>query len=220
VTSLLGGVSIGCAVGAFGLMVNWATHRRDALGRERDLPVLSVSALVLVAVVAAVPGAERKVEERRLSKIASSLAGRHVSVHCQDGAQAFIDAGSELGWVPFDAEGVPEPRTLIKREQCKLLRKYDKNPSNPSWDEAVAVHVLTHESMHMRGERAEAIAECQAVQRDALTAEGLGATPEQAKALAVEYWTQVYPRMPDDYVTSDCTPGGRLDEGLASAPWR
>jgi len=219
VTSLLGAVSVGSLVGSFGLMVNWATHRRDSLGRERNLPVFSVSALVLVAVVAAVPGAQRKVEERRLAKIASSLAGKNVSVHCQDGAEAFVDAGSELGWVPFDANGVPEPRTLIKREQCKLLKAYDKDPSDPTWDEAVAVHVLTHESMHMRGERSEEIAECEAVQRDALTAQGLGATPEQARALAVKYWTQVYPRMPDDYITGACSPGGTLDEHLVSAPW-
>jgi hypothetical protein len=219
VTSVLGAVSVGSLVGSFGLMVNWATHRRDSLGRDRNLPVFSVSALVLVAVVAAIPGAQRKVEERRLAKIASSLAGKNVSVHCQDGAEAFVDAGSELGWVAFDANGVPEPRTLIKREQCKFLKAYDKNPTNPSWDEMVAVHVLTHESMHMRGERSEEIAECEAVQRDALTAQRLGATPEQAMALARRYWVQVYPRMPDDYITGACSPGGTLDEHLASSPW-
>jgi hypothetical protein len=200
-------------------MVSWATHRRDSLGREKDLPVIRVSALVLVAVVAAVPGAQRKVEERRLGTIASSLAGKHVSVHCQDGAEAFVDAGSELGWVAFDENGVPEPRTLIKREQCKLLKAYDKDPSDPSWDEMVAVHVLTHEAMHMRGERSEEVAECQALQRDAITAQAFGATPEQAKALAVRYWRQVYPRMPDDYITGACSEGGSLDERFVTSPW-
>ena len=218
-SSVLGVVSVGAAVGAFGVMVNWATHRRDALGRERDLPVLSVSLLVLVAVVAAIPGAERKMEERRLARVASVLAGRHVSVHCQDGAEAFVDAGSELGWVRFGADGVPEPRTLIKRAQCQDLKSYLKHRSDPSWDEMVAVHVLTHESMHMRGEPNEAVAECEAVQRDAVTATELGASPEQAHALAVRYWQQVYPRMPEDYVSSDCAPGGRLDEHLPTSPW-
>jgi hypothetical protein len=219
VISVLGAVSVCSLVGSVGLMANWATHRRDSLGRERDLPVLSVSVLVLVAVAAAVPGAQRKVEERRLGKIASSLAGKHVSVHCQDGAEAFVDAGSEYGWVAFDANGIPEPRTLIKREQCKLLKSYDKHPSSPSWDEMVAVHVLTHEAMHMRGERSEQVAECQALQRDALTAQGFGATPQEGMALAQRYWKQVYPRMPDDYITGSCSPGGALDEALASSPW-
>lgn len=206
-------------MGAFGLMVNWGTHRRDALGRERDLPVLGVSLLVLVAVVAAIPGAQRKVQERQLAKVASELSGRSVSVHCQDGAEAFVDAGSELGWVAFDAAGVPEPRTLIKREQCKHLRSYSSHRADPSWDEMMAVHVLTHEAMHMRGERSEEVAECQAVQRDAVTAQRLGATPDQARALAVRYWQQVYPRMPDDYVTGACSAGGDLDEHLPSSPW-
>ena len=136
-------------MGAFGVMLNWATHRRDALGRERDLPVLSVSLLVLIAVVAAIPGAQRKMQEHQLGRVASELAGRHVSVHCQDGAEAFVDAGSELGWVRFSADGVPEPRTLIKRAQCLDLKSYLKHRADPSWDEMVAVHVLTHEAMHM-----------------------------------------------------------------------
>lgn len=218
-SSLLGAVSVGSTVGAVGLMANWATHRKDALGRERDLPVVSVSVLLLLAVVAAIPGAQRKLQERRLAEIASELAGRHVAVHCQDGAAAFVDAGSELGWVPFGNDGVPEPRTLIKRAQCQFLKSYRSHRSDPSWDEMLAVHVLTHESMHMRGEPSESVAECEALQRDAYTASRLGATSEQARALAVRYYTQVYPRMPDDYRTGDCSPDGALDEHLATTPW-
>jgi hypothetical protein len=206
-------------VGAFGLLVHWGAHRRDSLGRERDLPVVRVSALVLVAVVAAVPGAQRKVQERQLGKVASTLAQRHVKVHCQSGAAAFVDAGSELGWVPFDANGVPKPYTLIKREQCKQLKAFTKHPDRPSIDEVVAVHVLTHAAMHMRGEPNEEVAACEAVQRDALTAQALGASPQAARTVALRYWMVVYPRMPDDYVTGDCALGGALDEHLASAPW-
>jgi hypothetical protein len=57
------------------------------------------------------------------------------------------------------------------------------------------------------------------VQRDAQTAELLGATPQQARLLAVAYWTDIFPRMPDDYRSTDCLPGGALDEGLPTAPW-
>lgn len=217
---MLGAVSVGCAVGAFGLLVHWGAHRRDALGRERDIPVVRVGALVLVAVLAAVPGAQRKVQERQLGKVASQLSERHVSVHCQDGAEAFVDAGSELGWVAFDENDIPEPRTLIKREQCRQLKAYAKHRDRPTFDEVVAVHVLTHESMHMRGERSEAVAECEALQRDALTAQGLGATPAQALSLARRYLLLVYPRMPDDYRTPECVSDGPLDEHLDSTPWR
>jgi hypothetical protein len=216
---VLGAVSVGCATGAFGVLVHWASHRKDSLGRERDVPVVRVGALVLVAVLAAVPGAQRKVQERRLGAIASKLVGHHVTVHCQDGAEAFVDAGSELGWVAFDENGIPEPKALLKRAQCQFLKSYDKHPATPSWDEMVAVHVLTHEAMHMRGSDSEEVAECEALQRDAFTAQAFGATPEQAHALAVRYWKQVYPRMPDDYTTGECSPGGALDENLVASPW-
>ena len=57
------------------------------------------------------------------------------------------------------------------------------------------------------------------MQRDARTAQLLGADPEQALRLARLYWTTVYPRMADDYRSADCRPGGSLDEGLPAAPW-
>ena len=218
--SVLGVVSAGCGLGAFGLMVHWATHRHDALGRQRDVPVWSVSALGIVATLALIPGAQRHIEERRLADVASQLVGSPVSVHCQDAGEALVDMGSELGFVPFGADGVPEKHTLIKRDQCRFLKDYmDGDYKRPSDDEVEAVHVLTHESMHMRGQPNEAMAECEAMQRDAVTARALGATPNEAINLARRYWLGFYPRMPDPYVTSDCAPGGSLDEHLPTAPW-
>jgi len=115
---------------------------------------------------------------------------------------------------------VPEHATLIKREQCGELRSYmHKHGRHPSLDEVIAVHVLTHESMHMRGETREAVAECEAVQRDYQTAQLLGASPAVARQLAVTYWRDVYPDMPSDYVTADCRAGGSRDEHLPTSPW-
>jgi len=218
--SLLTGVSLVSLTLAVALMVRWATNRVDALGRARGLPVLAVSGLVIVALVAAVPGAKRRVEERRLDKIASVLVGHRVDVHCQSTVAALVDGGAEAGYVWFNADGTPEPETLIKRDQCRLIEEYRKGKqADPSLQHVMAVHVLTHEAMHMRGERDEAVTECQAVQRDVFTARALRATPEQAKRLAKTYWKVVYPRMPSGYVTSECHPGGPLDENLDSSPW-
>jgi hypothetical protein len=83
----------------------------------------------------------------------------------------------------------------------------------------VAVHVLTHEAMHLAGVVDEAAAECAAVQRDAHTARLLGAAPADAAALATSYWQRVYPHMPDGYRSGDCRPGGAMDEGRDDAPW-
>jgi hypothetical protein len=89
----------------------------------------------------------------------------------------------------------------------------------PSRDQVVAVHVLTHEAMHLSGRLDEAAAECAAVQRDAHTARLLGAPAGDAAGLAAAYWRDIYPLMPDGYRSPDCRAGGSLDERLPDAPW-
>jgi hypothetical protein len=220
VASILGVVSGLSGLSAAGIAVRWSTHRRDSLGRPRPFPVWSGSLLALLCVAALVPGVQRHREEGRLSQAASALVGHHVAVHCQTTTAALVDIGNELGWVPYDDAGVPLPRTLIKRDPCKALRGYlGGDRGNPSRDAVIAVHVLTHEAMHMRGETSESVAECEAVQRDTVTAALLGATAAEATRLARTYWLTVYPQQSADYVSSDCKPDGSLDEHLASAPW-
>jgi hypothetical protein len=138
-----------------------------------------------------------------------------VAVRCQSFGGAFVDAGPELGDMRWRADGKPEPWTLIKRDQCRHLAAYARSDKRRPSRDQVAVHVLTHEAMHLSGRLNEAAAECAAVQRDAHTARLLGAPDE----LAAAYWRNLYPLMPDGYRSADCRPGGPLDEGLADAPW-
>lgn len=218
--SLLTAVSLALLMGAAVVSGRWVVRRVDGLGRPRTFPVWSVALLLVIALAAAIPGARRRTQESRLASVASRLVGHPVTVHCQSNAGALVDAGAELGFVKYDADGIPEARTTLKREPCGDLRRYvDSDKRKPTLAQVVAVHVLTHESMHLRGETDEAVAECEAMQRDAQTARMLGATERQAWGVARLYWKIVYPDVPDDYRTSDCAPGGRLDEGLPGAPW-
>lgn len=218
--SVLSLVSVASVTGGSTLSGRWLLHQRDAIGRARPFPVWSVSLLAVLAVAAAVPGVRRHSEERRLSDVASALVGHRVAVRCQSLGQALGDLGSELGYVKWDAAGRPEPRTLIKRDPCGQLRRYySGHRSQPSAEAVIAVHVLTHEAMHMRGLTDEAAAECAAVQRDVTTARLLGADDGQAHELARRYWLTGYPRMPDEYRTSTCVAGGAADEHLDTAPW-
>ena len=214
-------VAIALACGAALLVARWVLGGRyDSLGRGRAFPVAGVLVLLVPAVALATPGVLRWREERALERAASTLVGFPVDVQCQSFGGAFVDAGAELGWVPYGADGVPERHTLIKYEPCGDLRHYlGSDKSAPTFDQVVAVHVLTHEAMHMAGITVEADAECAAMQRDARMARLLGADPQEARALAETYWRSVFPRMPDAYSSADCRAGGRLDEHLPDPPW-
>jgi hypothetical protein len=213
-------LAVALVTGAAVVATGWAVRRTDELGRPRRFPWVSVALLLALGAGAAVPGVLRASQERRLGTAASVLAGARVAVRCQSFGGAFVDAGPELGYVRWRTDGSPEPWTLIKRDQCRHLAAYARSDKRrPTRDQVVAVHVLTHEAMHLSGRLAEAVAECAAVQRDAQTARLLGARPADAAELAAAYWRNIYPLMPDGYRSSECRPGGAMDERLPDAPW-
>jgi hypothetical protein len=75
----------------------------------------------------------------------------------------------------------------------------------------MAVDVLAHESWHLRGVIDEGVTECRALQSMAWTAQQLGATAEQGRALAKAQYEGAYREMPDAYRDSRCEDGGELD---------
>jgi hypothetical protein len=86
-------------------------------------------------------------------------------------------------------------------------------------EQVMAVHTLTHEAMHLRGEWSESAAECESMQRDRATAVSLGATPTQADALARTYAVEVYPRMSAEYADARCREGGPWDRTPGDGLW-
>jgi hypothetical protein len=213
-------VAYGAMAALVVVALRWYLRRFDALGRRRPFPWLGVTLLAVLAAGCGLPVVLHERLEHRLSRAASSLVGFDVIVNCQTFGQSFVDAGAELGYVRYGPDGTPEHATLIKKDQCDDLKRYLRSgKASPSIDEVIAVHILTHESMHMSGHTDEAVAECAAVQRDARVAQLLGASAPEAAALALRYWREVYPGLPEGYVSTDCRPGGELDERLAGAPW-
>jgi hypothetical protein len=212
-------VALGLA--ALALFVRWLAQRNLRDSRyQAQFPAISISSCLVLAMVATVPVVNRITLESRLSHAASELIGVRVKVDCQTLTGATLDVGRELGYVKWGPDGIPERKTLIKHEQCNDLNSYlNSNKLHPSAAQILAVHVLTHESMHMSGTTSEAVAECHAMQHDTAMAEDLGAPAAAAHALAVTYWRTVYPYMPDGYTSADCKPGGALDLHLPDAPW-
>lgn len=154
------------------------------------------------------------------SDVASGLAGREATVHCQRLSAALFNVFGPDGFVPYDQAGRAGTDIYLKWEVCKDLLTYKVGSvESPTTDEQVGVHILTHEAMHVSGDTNEASAECKAMQYDALTARALGATFPQSTRLATNYFKTLYPRIEPGYQSTECRPGGELDLRLSDAPW-
>jgi hypothetical protein len=189
---------------------------------------LSVSVLLL-AVTAwwVLDRADRVGNERRLSAIASQIAGRPVKVHCPGPiGRVFGGGGVAEGWVKFDAAGRPASETMLRTTSCAELDALaeGRRAKELSCTEragilcgrrgselAMAVDVVTHESFHMRGIRDEAETECSSLQAMAATAQRLGTTAAQGEALARGEYAETYPLMGEVYRSGGCREGGGLD---------
>jgi hypothetical protein len=190
--------------------------------------------LKLAAVAVVVGGAgwwiadrqDRKGNERRLSVIASQIAGRRVEVHCPG------PIGRVLGWdivegsVRFDADGTPHDETKIRKQSCAELDELAEGgranelaciertaiPCGERGQETImAVDVLAHESWHLHGIMDEGETECRSLQTMAWTAQQLGATAEQGHAMARAQFDWMYQEMPAQYRAGGCADGGPLD---------
>jgi hypothetical protein len=212
-------LAVGLVAGAAVTAIGWGLRRTDELGRPRRFPWVTVTLLLVMGAAAAAPGGPPDLPGAPPQRGRLDAGRGQGGGALPDRRRGLSRRRPELGYVRWRADGSPEPWTLIKRDQCRHLAAYlrsDKRP--PTRDQVVAVHVLTHEAMHLSGRLGEAVAECAAVQRDARTARLLGARPADAAALAGAYWRNLYPLMPDGYRSDDCRPDGPLDEGLADAP--
>lgn len=164
--------------------------------------------------------AEAAAEQHAWSNIASELARRPVYVHCQGIVGAAVDVSPEAGFVQFDASGNPSDHTDLKRNVCAALARYPRDIKTPAFAcveqnvpcskrifaEVQAVHVLAHESAHLGGQMTESLAECQVLHTTAYVATRLGSDPLQAAAVAQYAYRHLYPNLPDDYRTANCTP--------------
>lgn len=109
------------------------------------------------------------------------------------------------------------PGTQGERQQAVRVPVYGECDDWGS--KLVAVHVLTHEAMHLAGVIDESEAECFAVQADAYVTRRLGATPTFARSIAREYLVYYYPSQDRRYRSAECRDGGALDLFPARAGW-
>ena len=169
---------------------------------------------------------DRVGNEQRLSAIASEIAGRDVSVSCPGPIGRLIGWDIVEGSVRFGADGKPFDETKIRKQSCAELDALAEGrrrealectaragvACGPHGRETVmAVDVLAHESWHLRGVLDEGVTECRSLQTMAWTAQQLGATAEQGRALALAQFNGSYTQMPQQYRDPRCRDGGELD---------
>lgn len=197
--------------------------------RADQRPVRLASLVVVLVLLVGVLAAQwsKRTNERRLAAVASQLAGRDVSIHCQSFWGELIDISGQSGSVWFDHEGAPQDEAHLSRATCKWLGRLAGGDADDDLacveaalhvgacgrdgDRLVhAVVTLAHESIHLRGERDEAATQCYAVQLTARTAQLLGVRPTHAAAVG-RYALARQSNMPAAYQSSECRPGGALD---------
>lgn len=147
--------------------------------------------------------------QRQATAVTRALTGNPDATSvCQRYAPDLFDLQQTRGHVMGDQPDVAH----LRRSTCNDFFSWvvsDKHDPTPA--QVTAVHVVVHEAMHVAGEYVEAVAECTAMQRDAEAARLLGATADEAQALAEAYYAIEYPRMRDAYRSGDCTADGALD---------
>lgn len=160
--------------------------------------------------------------QRHLSVIATELADSHpATVHCNTAFDSIFDND------PF-AAGHASPETgqiVFQHPWCATLLDYLAHPDRANQQELHSLDMLTHESMHVRGELNEAKAECQAIQRNYRTAKLLGVPDRIARKNALDIYYYNYmqlsaaPERVAAYFSDQCAPGKALDEHLSDSTW-
>jgi hypothetical protein len=157
-----------------------------------------------------------------LSAKATELADNHrARVHCNTLFDTMLDPA-------MLNSGHANPKTgriVIQKPWCSTLMAYLRHPDRASHQELDSLDLLTHESMHIRGELNEARTECQAVQRDYRAATLLGVPEATARKNALDIYNILYQErgkiggMQAEYYSNQCAPGKALDEHLDDSTW-
>jgi hypothetical protein len=193
-----------------------------------------LACLAAVAAMGFYLGPHRALEsdEAELARIATVIAGRDVGISCPGTLASLTEVSAQDGSVVFSADGKPADEARLSGETCKTLRRFlhgsvagldclAKSRRCPLEvrEAAIAVNVLSHEAWHLAGVRDEAATQCYALQSNADTAVRLGASREDARAIAAYIVREVQPALPADYRSPECFDGGPLDLHPGRASW-
>lgn len=190
---------------------NWAFAKTAVLFPWKQVVVFGVATVFTLHMVV-----QEALLERKLMKVARDLYSVRHPIECASFFRAmsgeFAPAGGGVAWVRTKKQDA-----VLAMDVCDNLKSLINNPRQWSPEQAWAVHVFTHEVMHLRGELDEQRTDCQAYQRSAQVAQALGVRQEQALQMTLHMFREIYPRHP--YNSTECAKGRGLDENLPTSPW-
>jgi hypothetical protein len=147
--------------------------------------VVAVGALFVLAARAdraatwtALSATERARTVARLTSESALVAGRPVTIRCDEG-YAFTGAGSDTLGVAFPGTGI----AYLDQGVCRTLHDLIADDAVHEERTAEALVVLAHEAIHLSGERREGVTECLALQAAVPLASRLGIDDGQARRM-------------------------------------
>ncbi|MEX2211535.1 MAG: hypothetical protein WD689_07210 [Gaiellaceae bacterium] len=169
-------------------------------------------------------------EEPRLAQVARRIAQTPVRTYCwiEDDWHELAEEWALLDRDEYWVAGFADPfagEIHLSPEICDPLRRFFMSAYAPflneeSLDLSIALTVLAHEAGHIRDPDAnEAVVECHAIQRVRGLVLDEGRSPGYANELAGLAADITYPRMPPEYRTRRCHPGGPLDLSPETPAW-
>lgn len=129
----------------------------------------------------ALPEKTQATVEQRLSREASAIAGRGVTVRCDDDYR-FTGLGSDALGVAFIGRGL----AFLHPDACRTLYDLLQGDRRERGATGEAVLVLAHEAVHLGGERDEGVTECRGLQEGVALGERLGLPAGRAQRLMAD----------------------------------
>lgn len=158
---------------------------------------LMVGLTLVVLIPIGVLEVQWQIAEIRGTQIVKEVSGKDQGkLKCQRFTETIYDTRPALqGYVDYDT---PDVATL-KWKQCKQLQKYWSHPVSPEKKETLALQVLIHESIHVKGNRDESSTECEALYNHLKYAKGVGSDMDVVTNNMRDYIKNTYAYMPSQY---------------------
>lgn len=189
-----------------------------------NAPAYGMLAIFLVALSAVGwPQIKARQTEATVRPLVTAIAERNAGARCPRYITAFF---GNAGSVTFDEHGNAADRTDLTAPVCEGAKfafsaqgraalnclVTDGNCSPEALQAVVALNVIAHEAIHLRGETDEAKAECFSIGEGDRIAQTVGLTPEHGRTIAWTHYAGMNHLTPPQYRVNPtwCAPAADL----------